>query len=143
MSADRPDPSPPGSPPARRTADQLLAQARTRIERWSPQDAAAAVEQGAVIVDTRCEEDRRREGIIPGAVHAARTVLEWRCDPASDFRDDRIADPGLRLILVCNDGYSSSLAAGVLVDLGFERAGDLIGGFRAWARAGLPVETGW
>jgi rhodanese-related sulfurtransferase len=104
-----------------------------------PSAALAAAKAGAVIVDTRCEEDRIREGRIPFAVEASLSVLEWRCDPDSETADERLADLDHYLILVCNDGYSSSLAAGSLLDLGFRQTGDVIGGFRAWSAAGLPV----
>jgi rhodanese-related sulfurtransferase len=116
-----------------------LASVRDRIERLSPSEAFVAAKAGAVLVDTRCEEDRIREGRIPDAVVVPRSVLEWRCDPASDTADERLADFDRYLILVCNDGYSSSLAAGSLLDLGFRQAGDVIGGFRAWSAAGLPA----
>jgi rhodanese-related sulfurtransferase len=116
----------------------LLREARARIDRLGPEEAAAEIEAGAVVVDTRCPDDRRAEGESPGSLHVPRTVLEWRADPASDARDSRIADRGLRLIVVCNDGYSSSLAAANLRRLGFVRVADLAGGYRAWAAAGLP-----
>ena len=122
-----------------RSAEELLAEAREHILRYTPDEAAEAVEAGAVLVDTRDSGDQRDEGFIPGAVTIRRTVLEWRADPQSDWRDDRIADRSLRLIVVCNDGYSSSLAAANLRALGFEHAGDLDGGFRAWKKAGLPT----
>lgn len=124
----------------RTTVDVLLARARARIRRYAPAEAAAAQRDGAVLVDTRDSADRAAEGAIPGAVWIPRTVLEWRADPTSEQPDPRIADPRRRLIVVCNDGYSSSLAAASLIDLGFADAGDLAGGFRAWRAAGLPVE---
>jgi rhodanese-related sulfurtransferase len=124
----------------RLTIDDVLAAARRRISRYTPQEAFAAAEGGAVIVDTRSDGDVRAEGRIPGSVYIHRNVLEWRCDPASGHSDPRVHDLGSQLIVVCNDGYSSSLAAASLVDLGFTFAGDLIGGFRGWAKAGLPVE---
>ena len=116
--------------------ESMLAEARTRIVRYSPEEAAVA---GGVIVDLRSADERAREGIIPGSVHVPRSVLEWRCDPASGNANPVVADPQLRLILVCAHGQSSSLAAAVLVDLGFEYAGDLEGGFEGWRAAGLPV----
>ncbi len=115
----------------RMTIDDLLREARGRIDRVTPEEAAREVESGAVLVDTRCSEDREREGTIPGSVHVPRTLLEWRAD--------RIADPEGRLIVVCNDGYSSSLAAANLSRLGFRRVADLIGGYRGWVAAGLPT----
>ncbi len=113
------------------TIDDLLREARGRIDRVTPEEAAREVESGAVLVDTRCSEDREREGTIPGSVHVPRTLLEWRAD--------RIADPEGRLIVVCNDGYSSSLAAANLSRLGFRRVADLVGGYRGWVAAGLPT----
>ena len=130
----------PTTTPHRLTIDDLLAEARHQIDRLEPAAAAAEIERGAVVVDTRCQDDRRREGTIEGAVHIPRTVLEWRADPASRHCDERIAALDRRLILVCNDGYSSSLAAANLVRLGFQRVADLVGGYRAWQAAGLPTE---
>jgi rhodanese-related sulfurtransferase len=123
----------------RTTIGDRLAQARENIDRFTPSEAKAAAAQGAVIVDTRCAEDRRREGLIRDAVEVPLSVLEWRCDPESGYADDRLADLHLQIIVMCNDGFSSSLAAASLRDLGFGRAGDMIGGFRAWMDAGLPV----
>ena len=125
--------------PAKTIAD-VLAAARKRIRRYAPEAALAAAGEGAVLIDTRSSGDVDREGRIPGSVYIHRNVLEWRCDPSSGHADPRVSDRDARLIVLCNDGYSSSLAAAALVDLGFTKAGDLEGGFRAWARAGLPVE---
>ncbi len=125
--------------PDRWTIDEKIEAARQRIERHSPVEAAAAQRAGAVLVDTRDSSDRVAEGAIPDSVWHHRNVLEWRADPTSELPDPRIADPSLQLIVVCNDGYSSSLAAASLVDLGFARAGDMAGGYRAWKRAGLPI----
>ena len=124
----------------RTTIDEILAQAQERIDRYTPAEAHSAASGGAIIIDTRCEEDRRREGQIAGAVHIPRTLLEWRCDPDSQTADSQLADLDRRLIVVCNDGYSSSLAASSLQDLGFRHAGDLVGGFRAWAAEGMPID---
>ena len=117
-----------------RSIDQLLAEARARIERVEPGDLAAEQEAGALVVDTRPGEQRERDGDIPGAVHIERNVLEWRLDPTSP---DRIDATGYdrRIIVVCNEGYSSSLAAATLRDLGLHRSADLVGGFQAWKRA--------
>ncbi|NNC91125.1 MAG: rhodanese-like domain-containing protein [Acidimicrobiia bacterium] len=120
------------------SAQDLLDAARRRITRYSPAAALAAQSQGNVIVDLRCNTDRIAEGGIPGSIPIALSVLPWRADPTSAFRDDQITDSDL--ILVCNDGFSSSLAAAQLLDMGIE-AGDLDGGFRAGADAGLPVES--
>ena len=125
---------------ARTTIDDLLAAARERLERVEPADAAAAVEQGAVLVDIRSEEQRRAGGAIPGAVVHPRNALEWRADPASGTSDPALAgDLDRQVIVVCHEGYASSLAAATLQDLGFSRATDLVGGFVAWKAAGLPV----
>lgn len=124
----------------RRTIDDVLAEARTRIRRYTPEEALTAMNDGAVIVDTRSDGDVRAEGRIPGSVYVHRNVLEWRCDPDSGYSDPRVNRLDARLIILCNDGYSSSLAAASLVDLGFAGAGDLEGGFRGWVAAGLPVD---
>ena len=122
------------------TIDDLLAEARQQIDRLTPEEAAAEIDTGAVLIDTRCDEDRANEGVIAGSIHIARTVLEWRADPASEYRDDRISDLDSRLILMCNDGYSSSLAGANLVRLGFKRVADLDSGYRGWVKAGQPIE---
>lgn len=124
------------------SADQLLADARKTIRRYEPGAAHQAVLEGALLIDLRCESDRRTEGTAPGAIPIALSVLPWRVDPESDHRDDRIADREATLVLMCNDGFSSSLAAAELKHMGFEHVGDIDGGFRAWARAGLPVVAG-
>jgi rhodanese-related sulfurtransferase len=114
----------------------MLAEARSRIVRYAPAELAAAGDE-VLIVDIRTEDERAREGVIPRSVHVRRSVLEWRADQTSDWRDPGLS--GRRLVLVCAQGFSSSLAAATLVDLGVE-AGDLEGGFEAWVAAGLPVE---
>ncbi len=125
------------------TIDELLATARARLERLGPSEAWAAVRDGAVFVDIRSEVQRERDGVIPGALFHPRNVLEWRADPASPHRDPALAgDPGRVVIVVCDEGYQSSLAAATLQDLGLARATDLVGGFRAWRAAGLPVAAG-
>jgi rhodanese-related sulfurtransferase len=123
----------------RLTADGLLADARRDLDRLEPREAVAAISAGAVLVDVRSELQRERDGVVPGSVFFPRNVLEWRCDPASPTRDERVAELGRRLIVMCDEGYQSSLAAANLRRLGFERATDLAGGFRAWRAAGLPV----
>jgi len=122
------------------SAQDMLNAARQQISRFSPPDALSAQAAGAVIVDLRCEGDRMAEGSIPEAIPIPLSVLPWRADPTSEWRDDRIADRDKTLILVCNDGYSSSLATADLVQMGFTHAGDLDGGFRRWAASGLPVD---
>ena len=121
------------------TIDELLAQVRGRIERVSPQEAAARLAAGALLVDTRPWEQRSRDGSVPGAVVVDRNVLEWRLDPASPWRIPEMTGPDVEVIVLCNQGYSSSLVADTLRTLGLRRAVDVIGGFEAWCAAGLPV----
>lgn len=121
------------------SAQDLLGAARGQIQRFAPAAARQAQAAGATIIDLRCATDRETEGSIPGAIPIALSVLPWRVDPTSDYRDERVTDRGATLILVCNDGYSSSLAAAQLVSMGFTRAADLEGGFRAWVAADLPL----
>ena len=125
-------------PPGRRTIDQVLAQARTRLNRLTPRQALRAVDAGAALVDIRPAAQRAAEGEIPGALIVERNVLEWRFDPASAAR---LAQAGydLQVIVFCSEGSTSSLAAVALQDLGVRRATDLEGGFLAWRAAGLPV----
>jgi rhodanese-related sulfurtransferase len=126
---------------SRRTVQDLMAAARARLERVVPEEALAAVRDGAAIVDIRSELQRARDGVIPGAAYHPRNVLEWRLDPASGYDDPSLSgDLDRRIIVVCNEGYQSSLAAATLQDLGFRRATDMAGGFQAWRAAGLPVE---
>jgi len=125
-------------PPGARTIDQLLAEARSRLDRVSPRQAMAARQAGGVIVDIRPAAQRAAEGEVPGTLVIERNVLEWRFDPASVGRLPQ-ADYDLRVIVMCSEGYTSSLAAAALQDLGLRHATDLDGGFRAWAAAGLPV----
>ena len=125
---------------ARTTINDLLAAARARLERLSPEAAAAAAREGAVIVDIRSETQRARDGLVPGAVHHPRNVLEWRMDPSSGHNDPAVGGLERRVIVMCDAGYASSLAAATLREIGFARAADLDGGFQAWRGAGLPVE---
>lgn len=124
----------------RTTIDDMLAAARARLDRVEPADAPAEVEQGALLVDIRSESQREQDGVIPGATYHPRNVLEWRMDPASGHNDAAVGGLDRRVIVVCNEGYQSSLAAAALRDLGFSRATDLVGGFHGWRAAGLPVE---
>lgn len=124
---------------ARTTIEELLARARARLRRLTPREAAAAQALGALLVDLRDSDDRGREGVIPGALHVPLSVLPWRADPGSPSRNPRVGPLERELVLFCNDGYSSSLAAVTLQELGFARATDLDGGFRGWRAAGLPV----
>lgn len=117
--------------------DDLLQRSRSRLSRLTPEAAEAAVRGGAVIVDTRPLDQRRAQGVVPGAVVVCRNALEWRADPTSGHSDPRLA--GRELIVMCAEGYASSLAAASLQDIGLP-ATDMIGGFEAWRDAGLPVE---
>lgn len=121
------------------TIDELLSASRASIDRLTPQAAAAEHAAGALLVDTRCPDARRLDGAIPGSAAIPLSVLFWRLDPTSESADPRLADRSRRVILVCAHGYSSSLAARTLRDLGFERATDVDGGFEAWRAAGLPI----
>ncbi len=130
-------------PGVTRTIDELLAHARARLHRVTPAEASAAVEaRGALLVDTRPEWQRREEGEIPGALLIERNHIEWRLDPTSDARIPEALDHDVEVIVFCSEGYSSSLAAASLQDLGLHRATDLVGGFRAWRAEGLPTRPG-
>jgi rhodanese-related sulfurtransferase len=126
----------------RRRIDDLLEEARAHLDRVDPEQAREAVEHDdAVLVDIRSDNQRAQDGVIPGAMHHPRNVLEWRIDPESEQPDPELAgDFDRRLIIVCDAGYASSLAAAVAQELGYENATDLAGGFQAWRDAGLPVE---
>jgi rhodanese-related sulfurtransferase len=102
-------------------------------------EAAAEHARGALLIDIRNQAQRRKGGAIPGAIAVDRTVLEWRCDPTSPWRMRAPIEHDTRLILICAQGYSSSLAAASLKRLGLRRATDVIGGFEAWVEGGLPV----
>lgn len=117
----------------------MLAEARARIVRMSPTEAAALLERGEIVlVDTRPLEQRQAGGEVPGALVIDRNVLEWRLDPASTSRLP-IARYDLPVVIMCAQGYSSSLVAAGLHDLGLHRAADVVGGFEAWTEAGMPV----
>jgi rhodanese-related sulfurtransferase len=122
----------------RRTIDEVLARARARLERLTPEQAHAEHAGGALLVDIRPVGQRAVEGEVPGAVAIERNVLEWRLDPASDARLP-VARYDLRVLVLCSEGYTSSLAAAALHELGLTRATDVVGGFRAWQAAGLPA----
>jgi rhodanese-related sulfurtransferase len=121
----------------RRGIDEVLAEARRRMDRLSPREALAAQQRGAVLVDIRPQQYRDIEGSVPGALIVDRNVLEWRFDPSSEAHLD-MAAYDLAVVVFCNEGYTSSLAAAALLDLGVH-ATDLIGGYRAWRAAGLPT----
>jgi rhodanese-related sulfurtransferase len=125
-----------------RSIDEILAEARQRLRRLNPVQAHAAIAAGALLVDIRPQAQRRAEGAVPGALLVERNVLEWRFDPRSDARLPEASGYDLRVIVMCSAGYTSSLAAAALQDLGLHRATDLEGGFQAWAQAGLPVQPG-
>jgi rhodanese-related sulfurtransferase len=118
--------------------DDVLAQARRGLERLYPDDAQVAAREGAVLVDIRPAINRELEGEIPGALWIDRNVLEWRLDPAADSRIQQ-ASYDAQIIVFCNEGYASSLAARSLRDLGITAATDMVGGFRLWQALGLPV----
>lgn len=117
--------------------DVLLERARSSLIRLEPAEALRAMASGAMLVDIRPLEQRERDGTIPGALIIDRNVLEWRLDPASEFRDGTV-DSQQAVLIICNEGYSSSLAAATLRQLGRD-ATDVIGGFQKWSRNGLPV----
>jgi rhodanese-related sulfurtransferase len=121
------------------TVDDLLREARDGLERLDPASARAAVAGGAILIDIRAESQRDRDGGVPGARFVARNALEWRLDPASEHRDPELARRDVPVILMCDEGFQSSLAAATLQRLGV-RATDMVGGFQAWRSAGLPVE---
>jgi rhodanese-related sulfurtransferase len=124
------------------TVDELLARARAMLpHRLSPAEALRAQASGALLTDIRGDDQRRDNGLIPGAIVLPRNCLEWRCDPASEWRHPAITRPDLHIILVCDQGYQSSLAAATLQQPGLIHATDLDGGFTAWAAAGPPVIT--
>jgi len=125
---------------ARRTVDELVAEARRHLDRVRPDHLAAEQADGALVVDVRNAQHRRQDGELPGAVVIDRNALEWRLDPASPHRIPEATGYDRRIIVVCDEGYSSSLAAATLRTLGLRRATDLVGGYRAWAAA--QAETG-
>lgn len=121
-----------------RSIDELLEDARRHFVRVSPREAAAAMDDGGLLVDIRPYEQRRRDGVVPGALVIDRNVLEWRLDPQCEHRIPWAARRDHRIMVLCNEGYSSSLAAHTLRQLGLD-ATDVIGGFVAWRADGLPV----
>jgi rhodanese-related sulfurtransferase len=129
------------APAGTRTIDELLADARDGLDRLTPGQARAEIAAGALLVDIRPAAQRAAEGEVPGALIVERNVLEWRFDPACTARL-RHARYDLRVIIMCSEGYTSSLAAAALRQLGVHAATDLDGGYQAWAAAGLPVHPG-
>lgn len=119
--------------------EELLARARRTLRRVAPPEVPQALAQGAVLVDIRSELQRQRDGEVPLALFIPRNVLEWRCAPSSAWRIAQVSDPRRRLILMCDEGYQSSLAAATLQQLGLPEATDVVGGFQAWRAAGLAI----
>ncbi|MEE1751692.1 rhodanese-like domain-containing protein [Streptomyces sp. SP18CS02] len=123
--------------------DELLERVREGLERIGPREAFGAAEAGdALLVDIRYAALRDRDGLIPGALVIERNELEWRLDPRGSHRVPEAVNHDLRVVVICNEGYASSLAADSLRQLGLHRATDLIGGFQAWRSEGLPVTLG-
>ena len=127
----------------RKTVHDLLEEARRNLDRLEPADVLEAQRGGALLIDIRSSDDRRQDGCISGSLHIPRTVLEWRLDPDAHpaYRNPNISGLDQRLVLVCSHGFSSSLAAATLQELGFAGATDMIGGFYAWRDSGLPVRS--
>ncbi|MEU8792066.1 rhodanese-like domain-containing protein [Streptomyces sp. NPDC048643] len=122
--------------------DELLEKVRAGLDRVEPEEAYAAAQAGeALLVDTRYAALRDRDGLVPGALVVERNELEWRLDPAGSHRAAEATSHDLKVVVFCNEGYASSLAAASLRQLGLHRATDLVGGFQAWRAAGLPVTS--
>jgi len=128
-----------GRPAGARSIDEILAAARHRLDRVTPGQAYAELCAGATLVDIRPAAQRAEHGEIPGSVVIERNHLEWRLDPDGDARLPWVAGYDLRPMVICNEGYTSSLAAAALQDLGLLRATDVIGGYQAWRAEGLPT----
>lgn len=124
---------------ARCSIDDILTMARARLDRVEPEDLEREQRDGALIVDIRPIEQRQRDGELPGAIVIDRNVLEWRLDPSCQHHISNINTYDVRIVIVCNEGYSSSLAAALLHDLGLKQATDLVGGYQAW-RSRLPTD---
>ncbi len=124
----------------RTTIDELLQRSREGLERLGPEQARRAMErQGAALIDIRSDVQRASDGEVPGALHVPRNVLEWRLDADCASRDPAAPELHQTVIVMCHEGYQSSLAAATLQQLGFSHATDLDGGFEAWCVAGLPT----
>ena len=128
-----------GEPGRPTSVGQLLAEARAELDRLEPAAAYAAMGEGALLVDIRSDGQRAADGEVPGAHVVPRNVLEWRLDPACPHRDPALGRRDARIVLLCDEGYQSSLAAATVRAFGVADATDVIGGFRAWRAAGLPV----
>ncbi|MEU4716412.1 rhodanese-like domain-containing protein [Micromonospora purpureochromogenes] len=131
--------SPPLPPPGSRGIDEILAAARARLRRLDPEAAHLAYRAGALLVDIRPAAQRAAHGTVPGALAIERNVLEWRLDPRCPARLPQAVGYDLPVVVICQEGYTSSLAAAALQDLGLHRATDVVGGFVAWRIAGLPA----
>jgi rhodanese-related sulfurtransferase len=127
------------TPAGRHTIDEIMTAAGRGLRRVGPRLAAAELRAGALLVDTRPQAQREVQGEVPGALQVERNVLEWRLDPASDHRLPQVTGYDMRVIIMCAEGYSSVLAAASLQRIGLVHATDMVGGFEAWAAAGLPV----
>jgi rhodanese-related sulfurtransferase len=119
--------------------DRLLDEARSRIQRWSPTETRELVQRGALLIDIRPVAQRAAHGVVPGALCIERNVLEWRLDPGGDHRILEATSCARRVIILCQQGYASSLAADSLRSLGYTQAADMIDGFDGWRAAGLPI----
>jgi rhodanese-related sulfurtransferase len=122
--------------------DRVLETARARLRRLPAEQVPDAVQGGAVLVDIRPAAQRAREGEVPAALVIERNVLEWRCDPTSDARLPQAVDDDVEWVILCSEGYTSSLAAAALADLGLHRATDVVGGYHALAAAGVLDQIG-
>src|SRR3954454_18468303 len=120
--------------------DRVLEEARSRLDRLSARDVPGALERGAMLVDIRPQAQRFREGEVPGALVIERNVLEWRCDPTSEAKLPEAVGDDVEWVIVCSEGYTSSLAAAALLDIGLHRATDVIGGYHALVAAGVLAE---
>ena len=123
--------------------EATLSAARARLNRLAPSRCPQALSRGAILVDIRPAAQRAAEGEVPAAVVIERNVLEWRCDPTSDARLPEAVDDDVEWVVLCSQGYTSSLAAAALLDLGLHRATDVVGGYQALAEAGVLAELGW
>lgn len=139
--AEERSPVSPQRPVGARTIDEMLAAARARLRRLSPEETYAACDAGARLIDIRPAAQRAAAGEVPGSVVIERNHLEWRLDPASDARLPWVTGYDLRPVVICAEGYTSSLAAAALQDLGLALATDVTGGYQAWQAAGLPTAS--
>ena len=122
--------------------DRMLAAARDRLHRLTAEQLPGALRDGAILVDIRPQAQRAAEGEVPAALVIERNVLEWRCDPTSEARLPQAEGDDVRWVILCSEGYTSSLAAAALVDLGLHRATDVAGGYHALVAAGVLGDLG-